>query len=759
MAEEYIGGMIALIPSDADLKRLAVDGGDPPNQLHLTLAYLGDDVTGMNDDARDQLHNDVEAFARATSPIEANVFAHAAFNPNSDEHDPCAVYIVNGIADTHVDTTRQFGRAALADAMPDPYPNFIPHVTAGYGLTPEALSYTGPVTFDRVRVALGDDATDYPLGEPQEAPVPEQTMADTNGIPVSFPVLAVEGLSTSDGRYIEPGALDHRPLPLPILAQTQTPVGGGGHDGAHVIGRIDRMTRVPGPTVVSKVTKKPFPEGTFVWSGSGYVDPDAPATGLAQKGYLTGNSVDLSEVEAFIEDDPTAQPLDDDAVGGVKIGGPSGERMRLTKGVIAATTLVPIPAFADAYMLLDGEPVTAAPGLTASATPSWRSAELGDDTCLPCAVADHPTWSMNATLTAAAVTALPPVAWFRDPGLPGPTPLTVDDDGRVYGHLGAWNTCHTGFTGECVMMPHSRTDYAYYRTGAVRVTGDDGTPTKIGAGKLTVVLDAHGGDGHAPAHLAAMPAAAHYDNAGCAVADVEVGEDTHGVWVAGALRATATPEQVTALLAAPLSGDWRPINGHLELVAALGVNTPGFPLPRARVASGQVVSLVAAGVIPRPTSAATPDDALADVIAAKVAAALGLKLAPVHTDATATALAARRAAALKSITDGDLTERRDALAAAFDDPPYFGDLTPTDADVELARKTLHLPPYIKRISKHLRAKGMTESRAIATAVNAAKKMCATGDVNFPGKQQVNPGSQAEACTAVAQWRAARPGAT
>jgi HK97 family phage major capsid protein/HK97 family phage prohead protease len=48
---------------------------------------------------------------------------------------------------------------------------------------------------------------------------------------------------------------------------------------------------------------------------------------------------------------------------------------------------------------------------------------------------------------------------------------------------------------------------------------------------------------------------------------------------------------------------------------------------------------------------------------------------------------------------------------------------------------------------------MSESHAIAVAVNAAKKMCATGELNFPGHQTVNPGSRAEACAAVAAWTA------
>jgi hypothetical protein len=69
-----------------------------------------------------------------------------------------------------------------------------------------------------------------------------------------------------------------------------------------------------------------------------------------------------------------------------------------------------------------------------------------------------------------------------------------------------------------------------------------------------------------------------------------------------------------------------------------------------------------------------------------------------------------------------------------------------------------LPNYIERIAVHLHAKGMPISQAIATAVNAAKKMCATGDVNWPGVQQVNPGSRAQACAAVAKWESMKAAA-
>jgi hypothetical protein len=62
-----------------------------------------------------------------------------------------------------------------------------------------------------------------------------------------------------------------------------------------------------------------------------------------------------------------------------------------------------------------------------------------------------------------------------------------------------------------------------------------------------------------------------------------------------------------------------------------------------------------------------------------------------------------------------------------------------------------LPQYIERIAVHLNNKGMTISHAIATAINVVKKACASGDLNYPGIQHENAGSQAEACAAVAAW--------
>jgi hypothetical protein len=89
--------------------------------------------------------------------------------------------------------------------------------------------------------------------------------------------------------------------------------------------------------------------------------------------------------------------------------------------------------------------------------------------------------------------------------------------------------------------------------------------------------------------------------------------------VAGALRPGLSSAQIDAVRAGALSGDWREIRRHLELVAALVVNVPGFPIPRVGLAaSGGIQSaLVAAGVVvPDSGGVVDVDAAVADLVQA-----------------------------------------------------------------------------------------------------------------------------------------------
>lgn len=203
-----------------------------------------------------------------------------------------------------------------------------------------------------------------------------------------------------------------------------------------------------------------------------------------------------------------------------------------------------------------------------------------------------------AALMAAAAPAAPPKEWFDDPKLTGPTPLHIGDDGRVYGHAATWGTCHVGIGNSCTMAPKSQTSYAYFHTGEV-VTADG---SRLPVGRLT-----YGAGGHAGPNLGYRAAVEHYDSSTSLGALVRAGEDQYGIWVAGALVPEADDAAVRTMRATPLSGDWRRIGGNLEMVAALHVNTAGFPIPRlitASVITGmpeddeELLSLVAAGVLP-----------------------------------------------------------------------------------------------------------------------------------------------------------------
>lgn len=231
----------------------------------------------------------------------------------------------------------------------------------------------------------------------------------------------------------------------------------------------------------------------------------------------------------------------------------------------------------------------------------------------------------DAGLVASAAPVEPPAAWFRDPGLTEPTRLTITDEGRVFGHIAEWGVCHIGLA-NCVEPPTSPSDYSFFRTGSVKTKEGSVLPT----GRLVM------GGGHANLRASAASATEHYDRSSAALADVEVGEDAFGIWFSGALRPGVTAEQVREFRGSDLSGDWRPIRGHLELVAALSVSVGGFPsrqvnqsfsarsLARFRQEGGYVQALVSAGTVRKKTE--TPKNDVVSMHNKVEAQALALKV-------------------------------------------------------------------------------------------------------------------------------------
>lgn len=371
------------------------------------------------------------------------------------------------------------------------------------------------------------------------------------------PIAAI-GKPTSDGRVIAADvAMSYRDMPLPVMWMKQTGSGFGGHTEAFTVGVIE--------------SAKIGDDGTIM-SASGYMlntpEADEACNELAHG--VTAPSVDLAATEwkltdadgkEISEEDWWDMPMDADVY------------QTITAAELIGTTLVATPAFGSTKLQLDTERQSRNVAVVASAAETFRPRVY-------------------------------PAAMFADPKLTEPTLPTMDDNGRIYGHLACFGECHRSIQSQCVMAPRSKTDYAHFLTSpAVRT--DDGA--SVAVGRLTV------GTGHASDKLSGPAAMSHYDNTGTCFALVRVGEDQHGIWFSGVAHPTATAEQIEAGISAPLSGDWRDYGHGLELTAALAVNTPGFAARGRDHKDGRPATLVASlgpapGSIVRSNQHLTLDD-------------------------------------------------------------------------------------------------------------------------------------------------------
>jgi len=168
----------------------------------------------------------------------------------------------------------------------------------------------------------------------------------------------------------------------------------------------------------------------------------------------------------------------------------------------------------------------------------------------------------------------PPLSFFETPEPDQPTPMTYEDDGAVYGHPALWGSCHRGFMGgafeQCVTPPRSNTNYQQFHLGHIITEGGE----RVAIGKITFDTD------HAPLTADVVAASRHYDNTGSVGAYVRATNGKLGPWFSGVLKLDLATSGLVSLRANPLSGDWRSLNGNLELVAALAVPVPGFPIPQ-----------------------------------------------------------------------------------------------------------------------------------------------------------------------------------
>lgn len=457
------------------------------------------------------------------------------------------------------------------------------------------------------------------------------------GAKFAIDLLIPEGIETGDSREFEYGAIDSRLFPLPLYWQILTDEG---HRASAIVGRIDYAERLdadPLPEDADPELATPIARG---WGNAYGVFDVGPfgreAERLVRNKMLRGVSADLDKFEATMALAVEDEEEDDGVV--------KNDKMNIRQARLMGATLLGKPAFQECIIRLvdDEAPLDEIPL---------------EDGMYEDAI-DDPDY-LEASLVASAAPIVPPREWFKNPALKTLTPLTVADDGKVFGHIASWQMDH--LNGSRRRPPHSRSNYAYFRTGVLRT--DDGSDVPVG--QLTLA------GGHADVTLSAADAISHYDDTNSAVADVTVGEDAFGIWVSGSLRPDVTPSQVRAFRASAPSGDWRPINNTLELVACCAVNVPGFPVARAMVAGGQVMALVAAGSAPILELKKSETQELSDRLAIlervefeKQKAAALTALSPLKEQHDAALVASAEAAertitALKEVRDAELSAQAD----------------------------------------------------------------------------------------------------
>lgn len=378
------------------------------------------------------------------------------------------------------------------------------------------------------------------------------TDVESSGARFLIPLAVPEGVASGDERIFDPESISVRDLPLPLRWQI---ISDEGHKGSVVVGRIDSIERVEGGLGNAR--------GVFDIGAYG-----RECERLVRGKFLRGVSVDVDKFEASQapEEGEEKQFADKDEI--------KNQKIRIKAARLMGITVVPMPAFQEATIIIEEEP-TLSDGDDLVEDGFYEEQLDNED-------------EEFAAIVASAAPVIPPREWFTDPKLTQPTPLKITDEGEVFGHIALWDAKHIGLP-RATKPPHSSSKYAYFRTGELRTTDGD-----VQVGQLTL------SGGHADGSFNAHDAVKHYDDTKSAKVDVICGEDKFGIFVRGALRPEVTPIEVRALRASSYSGDWRPINGRLELVAVCAVNVPGFMTPRAIVASagGQITSLIAAGAAP-----------------------------------------------------------------------------------------------------------------------------------------------------------------
>jgi 2'-5' RNA ligase len=200
------GVMVALFPDPEAAKKIAVRGGDDPEDLHVTLAYLGktSDQAGEGltlEAATSKIVAAAQTAAATFQPLSGTVGGVGKFPDHGDGvpvFAPVDVVGLGAVREAVVDALEAGGLPVKMDH------GFTPHMTLGFNLDMDLIpdSEPVPVEFTHLVVAVGGTHTRIPLGSDAGADASDGMVP---GEPSQGPAVAGEPLEKGYDPMLETG--------------------------------------------------------------------------------------------------------------------------------------------------------------------------------------------------------------------------------------------------------------------------------------------------------------------------------------------------------------------------------------------------------------------------------------------------------------------------------------------------------------------------------------------------------------------------
>lgn len=157
-ARKYNGVIITVEPRDDEREKLVIKDGEPTTALHITMAYIVQDINDLKEGRLDEVKAKLKKIAKNHEPVSGKITSTAIFDEGEE---PAQVLLVNapGLGLLRSELVQELGE------IEDKH-DFIPHITIKYGIDePEDFANKQEVHFDDLVLRVADIPTKFPLGK------------------------------------------------------------------------------------------------------------------------------------------------------------------------------------------------------------------------------------------------------------------------------------------------------------------------------------------------------------------------------------------------------------------------------------------------------------------------------------------------------------------------------------------------------------------------------------------------------------------